>query len=253
VTVARVANHLVLLSIAAAAPGLAHAQTAKRDTTKAATKAPAAKPTTTAKPTTPAKPATTTKPAATSPAAPARPTNAPAARPAATATRPTARAPIGKPTPFDEGGTALYGGLTAVSLSFNAGPTAGLAFRKPMFAPALTLRADIAGSHHTQAALNGIAGASLTHVGASAGVELTLRRGPGIRPYVGAAAGIYRFQASGPAGKAAISAGDVFASTTDVAGIATVGLRLSSRLFVEGRYLTVSDFTSMPITVGVRF
>jgi hypothetical protein len=164
------------------------------------------------------------------------------------------RAPIGKPAPFDEGGSALYGGLAAPSLSFNAGPMAGLAWRRPFIAAPLALRADLAGSYHTQpATVTGIKAATLIHAGASAGLELTLRRGPGMRPYVGGAVGLYRFQASGAAGKAAITTGDVFASTTDVAGIATLGVRLSSRFFVEGRYITVGDFTSMPISVGVRF
>lgn len=101
--------------------------------------------------------------------------------------------------------------------------------------------------------MTGSASSSLTHVGVSAGLEATLRRAPGMRPYIGVAAGVYRFQASGPAGKAAIRNGDVYASTTDVAGIVTAGVRLTDRLFVEGRYLTVGDFTSMPISVGVRF
>ncbi len=140
------------------------------------------------------------------------------------------------------------------SLSFNAGPSAGLAWRKPMFAAPLALRLDVAGSYHTQpTSVAGVQAATLVHAGASAGLELTLRRGPGVRPYVGGAVGVYRFQASGAAGAAAIRTGDIFASTTDVAGIATVGLRLSSRFFVEGRYITVGDFTSMPLGVGVRF
>jgi hypothetical protein len=140
------------------------------------------------------------------------------------------------------------------SLSFNAGPAAGLAWRTPLLAPPIALRADIGGSYHTQSTtVPGVSAATLMHAGASAGLEFTLRKGPGMRPYIGAALGVYRFQASGPAGNASIIASDRFASTTDVAGIATLGVRLSSRFFVEGRYLTVSDFTSMPITVGVRF
>lgn len=116
------------------------------------------------------------------------------------------------------------------------------------------MRADIAGSHHAQAALvSGGESSSLTHVGVSAGLEASLRRAPGVRPYIGLAAGVYRFQASGPAGKAAIRTGDVFASTTDVAGILTAGVRLTDRLFVEGRYVTVGDFNALPISVGVRF
>jgi hypothetical protein len=250
--------------------------TVKRDTTKAATKAPATttKPATTAKPaTTTAKPAATTANPATTTAKPAATTAKPAdSKPAATkpATAPSgssaraaaasgsrvapARAPIGKPTPFDEGGGALYAGMAMPSLSFNAGPSAGLALRKPLLAAPLALRFDVAGSYHTQpTTVTGVAAATLIHAGASAGLELTLRRGPGVRPYLGGAVGVYRFQASGAAGKASLNTGDVFASTTDVAGIVTLGVRLSSRFFVEGRYITVGDFTSMPIGVGVRF
>lgn len=252
----RVACLGVLLSGVLSAPA-ARAQTAaKRDTTKATTKAPAAtsKPATTAKPsTTTAKPSTTTaKPAATT-SKPATTTAKPAAttaRPAASTAKPVAATSVH----FDEGGTALYGGMAMPSLSFNAGPSAGLAWRRPLLAAPLTLRADVAGSYHTQpTTVSGIQAATLIHAGASAGLEFTLRSGPGMRPYVGGAVGVYRFQASGSAGKAAINTGDVFASTTDVAGIATLGVRLSSRFFVEGRYITVGDFTSMPIGVGVRF
>jgi hypothetical protein len=272
---------MVIAAVLISAP-FAHAQTAaKRDTTKAATKAPvttkaATKAPVTTKPATGAKPATTTTKPATTIAKPATTTAKPAdakasdakpasPKPASTSTRPastsaaartarTAPAPIGKPTPFDEGGAALYAGMAMPSLSFGAGPSGGLAVRKPFLAAPLTLRADVAGSYHTQpTTVSGVKAATLIHAGASAGLELTLRGGTGMRPYVGGAVGVYRFQASGAAGKAAINAGDVFASTTDVAGIATLGLRLNSRLFVEGRYITVGDFTSMPIGVGVRF
>ncbi|MBY0492275.1 MAG: hypothetical protein K2R93_20715 [Gemmatimonadaceae bacterium] len=252
-----------VLLVAAAMPLRAQSTAAKRDTTKASVKAPSTAPTkapaaTTAKPSsTTAKPATTTAKPGSTTAKPATtaPTSAPTATRSAPSTRAaTSHAPIGKPAPFDEGGSALYGGLAAASLSFNAGPMAGFAWRRPLVAAPLSLRADVAGSYHTQpTTVSGLKAATLIHAGASAGLELTMRRGPGMRPYVGGAVGLYRFQASGLAGKAAINAGDIFASTTDVAGIATLGVRLNARLFVEGRYITVGDFTSMPISVGVRF
>ena len=175
-----------------------------------------------------------------------------------TSRSPSAANTAGRPVPFTDGGLRLYGGAASASLGFGTGPTAGLAWRLLSVRDGLSLRADIAGSRFSQTPLALGSGAAqtqatLTHIGGSISAELALRRTPGIQPYIGAGAGVYRFQADGPAGQQGLGANDIFASTTDVAGIATVGLRLTSRIFVEARYITVGDFQSIPFTAGVRF
>jgi hypothetical protein len=64
---------------------------------------------------------------------------------------------------------------------------------------------------------------------------------------------VFRFQGSGPAGDNGDVSGGVFASTTDVAGFGGVGVRFSRRVFLEGRFLSVGDFYSVPLVVGLQF
>lgn len=241
--------------------------TAKPTTTKTSTKgASTTKPTTTkttmgttatpAKTTAPAKPAGTTQ-GASQGSTGAAPSSGGASASGTSRSRSAANA-AGRPMPFTDGGLRLYGGAASASLGFGTGLTAGLAWRLLSVRDGLSLRADIAGSRFSQTPLAlgsgaALTQATLTHVGGSLSAELALRRTPGIQPYIGAGVGVYRFQADGPAGQQGVGANDIFASTTDVAGIATVGLRLTSRIFIEARYITVGDFQSIPFTAGVRF
>lgn len=251
------------------------ASTAKPTTTKASTKpASTTKPATTktttgttstpAKTTAPAKPAGTTQGSSQGSARTAAPSTGGSAGGSSTSTAsgtsrsPSAANTAGRPVPFTDGGLRLYGGAASASLGFGTGPTAGLAWRLLSVRDGLSLRADIAGSRFSQTPLAlgsgaALTQATLTHIGGSISAELALRRTPGIQPYIGAGAGVYRFQADGPAGQQGLGANDIFASTTDVAGIATMGLRLTSRIFIEARYITVGDFQSIPFTAGVRF
>ncbi|WP_337172769.1 hypothetical protein [Gemmatimonas aurantiaca] len=238
--------------------------TAKPTTTKASTKgASTTKPTTTKPSTgttsTPAKTTAPAKPAGTTQGASQGSTGAaPSSGGASASGTSRSRNATGRPVPFTDGGLRLYGGAASASLGFGTGLTAGLAWRLLSVRDGLSLRADIAGSRFSQTPLAlgsgaALTQATLTHVGGSLSAELALRRTPGIQPYIGAGVGVYRFQADGPAGQQGVGANDIFASTTDVAGIATVGLRLTSRIFIEARYITVGDFQSIPFTAGVRF
>lgn len=98
--------------------------------------------------------------------------------------------------------------------------------------------------------------ATLTHVGATASIEVPLIKQGTIRPYLMAGGGVFRFQGSGPAGsnaKESSLSNGVFTSTTDGALTVGGGVRLGSKLFVEARYITVSDFNSIPVVLGFSF
>ena len=154
---------------------------------------------------------------------------------------------------------ALYVGASSAGLGFGTAPFVGLSLRLASPIAAATLRADIMGAHYGQTAVP-FAGAppiseqaTLTHVGAALSLVFNLGSRPSMRPYLILGGGVFRFQASGQAGKNGTLANGVFASTTDVAGIGGVGLQLTPRFTVEARYVTVGDFHTLPITIGVRF
>lgn len=164
-------------------------------------------------------------------------------------------------TAIADGGPALglYAGASNAGLGFGIGPTLGAAWRFAAPMPSLRLRADVMGSHYSQTA-SALAGgaaitqsASLTHLGATLSAELSLSSRRTLRPYLLAGGGVFRFQAAGPSGSNGTLANGVFASTTDAAAIAGLGVQLNPRFYVEARYLTVGDFHTIPITAGVRF
>ncbi len=212
---------------------------AKAATTKAATTKAPAKPTTTKAATT--KPSTTAKPAPTTRAA-AAPTTAGGSKRAAVES-------------YNRVG--LYAGGATAGLGFGAGPSGGLVWRLKSASLPLVFRADLSASRFTQQPLTNaglVAGdASLLHVGGAVGFEWVPGAGRSVRPYLTVSGGVYRFQGSGPAGTNGDITNGVFASTNDVALLAGAGVRLGQRLFLEARMVTVGDFQTIPVVVGVHF
>jgi hypothetical protein len=279
---------LALVGLCALRPAGVAAQTAKPPVTKAdsakakasTTKAPA-KPaptktsTTTTKPA-PTKPSTTTTkpaPAPTKTATDSKPAPTPAKTDAkAPATTPAsttrAAAPATRPAASTGGGVrneveaysrfGLYAGGATASLGFGAGPSGGLVWRVKSASLPFVFRLDVSASRFTQQPLTNagvVAGdASLLHAGGALGFELVPgRASQSLRPYLTVSGGIYRFQGSGPAGTNGDIVDGVFATTNDVALLAGAGLRLGQRLFLEARFVTVGDFQSIPVVIGVHF
>lgn len=282
---------LALVGLCALRPAGVAAQTAKPPATKAdsakaktsTTKAPAkpapAKPaptktsTTTTKPA-PSKPSTTTTkpaPAPTKTATDSKPAPTPAKTDAKSPTTPaTTRAatPATRAAASTGGGArseveaysrfGLYAGGATASLGFGAGPSGGVVWRVKSASLPLVFRLDISASRFTQQPLTNagvVAGdASLLHAGGALGFELVPgRASQSLRPYLTVSGGIYRFQGSGPAGTNGDIVDGVFATTNDVALLAGAGLRLGQRLFLEARFVTVGDFQSIPVVIGVHF
>jgi len=264
------------------------AQTAKPPATKAdsakakttTTKAPA-KPTTAPKPST-----TTTKPSTTStkPSTTTAPTKAAGDAKAADAKADAKAATGGASAPAGSGSRAstpsttagrpaaggdrrdlveaystvgLYAGGASAGLGFGTGPSAGLVWRLKSASLPLVFRADLSGSRFSQqpqTAGGAIAGdATLLHLGGSLGFEWVPGATRSVRPYVTVSGGIYRFQGEGPAGTNGDIVNGVFATTNDVALLAGAGLRLGQRVFLEARMVTVGDFQSIPVVIGVHF
>jgi|GEM_PF-2896231 len=153
---------------------------------------------------------------------------------------------------------ALYGGVAQASLGFGSGPSVGLALRIKRASLPVVFRLDVQGSRFSQTpsltgggVLNGKA--TLTHAGATAGLELPLIKTGMFRPYLAAAGGVFRFQGTGPSGSNGSIANGVFTSTTDGALSVGGGVRLGRRVFLEARYITVSDFNAIPIVFGFVF
>ena len=85
-------------------------------------------------------------------------------------------------------------------------------------------------------------------------LELPLINHGAVRPYLVAGGGVYRFQASGPAGNNSSTLSDgVFTSTTDGALNAGGGVLFGRHVFIEARYITVGDFNSIPVVLGFVF
>ncbi len=153
----------------------------------------------------------------------------------------------------------VYVGASSAGLGFGTAPVVGVGVRLAALTSSLRLRGDLLGAHYRQTAIARAGApliteqASLTHVGAALSLVLNLSSRRSMRPYVVIGGGVFRFQASGQAGSNGAIVNGVFTSTTDVAGIGGVGLQLTPRFTVEARYLTVGDFHTLPITVGVRF
>ena len=151
---------------------------------------------------------------------------------------------------------AYVGGATA-GLGFGTGPSGGVVWRRKSARFPLALRADASVSRFAQqplTALGGIAGdASLLHAGGAIGLEWVGRHNRSLRPYATVSGGVYRFQGSGPSGTNGTIADGVFAATTDVALLAGAGLRLGNKMFLEARVITVGDFQSIPVVIGLHF
>lgn len=204
-----------------------------------------------------AKPAATaaTKPSVASPPGRAKvPTAKPATKSQATASE------QGRTRLADDGpAIGVFVGASSAGLGFGTAPVVGVGIRLAAPTASLRLRGDLMGAHYRQTAIARAGGplitdqASLTHVGAALSLVLNLSSSRSMRPYVVIGGGVFRFQASGQAGSNGAIVNGVFTSTTDVAGIGGVGLQLTPRFIVEARYLTVGDFHTVPITVGVRF
>lgn len=252
---------------APAKPAPAKATTTKKSTTTTKP-APAKTSTTTAKPApAPTKAATDSKaapaPAKTDAKTDAKPattpattrTVAPATTRAATSTG-TAGGKRSEVEAYSRFG--LYAGGATASLGFGAGPSGGLVWRMKSASLPFVFRLDVSASRFTQQPLTNagiVAGdASLLHAGGALGFELV----PGsasqsLRPYLTVSGGIYRFQGSGPAGTNGDIDNGVFATTNDIALLAGAGLRMGQRLFLEARFVTVGDFQSIPVVIGVHF
>ncbi len=237
--------------------------------TSPTTKAPAKAATTTTKPaSTTAKPAAPTntkaptdaKAATDSKVAPTRSTSPATSRAPATAAASSSRpAAGGDPRALVEAYSkvGLYAGGASAGLGFGTGPSAGLVWRLKSANLPFVFRADISGSRFSQQpqlASGAAAGdATLLHVGGAVGFEWVPGANRSLRPYLTASGGFYRFQGSGPAGTNGDIANGVFATTNDVALLAGAGLRLGQRLFLEARLVTVGDFQSIPVVIGVHF
>ncbi len=151
---------------------------------------------------------------------------------------------------------AYVGGATA-GLGFGTGPSGGVIWRRKSARFPLALRAEVSVSRFAQqplTALGGIAGdASLLHAGGAIGLEWVGRHNRSVRPYATVSGGVYRFQGSGPSGTNGTIADGVFAATTDVALLAGAGLRFGNKMFLEARVITVGDFQSIPVVIGLHF
>jgi hypothetical protein len=188
-----------------------------------------------------------------------RATTRPTTRPPTQATAPTAAtSTVGLPKcaeAYQQFG-AYVGGATA-GLGFGTGPSGGVVWRRKSARFPLALRAEVSASRFAQqplTALGGIAGdASLLHAGGAIGLEWVGRQNRSLRPYATVSGGVYRFQGSGPSGTNGSIADGVFAATTDVALLAGAGLRFGNKMFLEARFITVGDFQSIPIVIGVHF
>jgi hypothetical protein len=154
---------------------------------------------------------------------------------------------------------SAYVGAASAGLGFGTGPIAGVMWQLTAPNPDLRLRIDLTAARYSQTATTLVGAppvsdpASLTHAGASLTADWSPVRRRTMRPYLSAGAGVFRFQASGPAGSNSTILNGEFASTTDVAGIFGLGLQLNARIVLEARYITVGDFHTIPITAGVRF
>jgi len=245
------------------AAGKTTAPTTARPASTAATKAATTTaPTKAATTTAPTKAATTKTDKAASPPTTSRPvTSGAATAPRRAPPKAVASKSSNAIIPLDDGGHAvsLYGGASAGALGFGTGPVVGVVWRIAAPTSATRLRADIIGAHYSQTA-PAFAGsapiaqqASLTHAGVTVSLDFSPIQRRTMRPYLTVGGGVMRFQASGPAGANGTIANGVFTSTTDVAGVIGAGLQLNSRIYIEGRYMTVGDFHSIPFTAGVRF
>jgi len=149
--------------------------------------------------------------------------------------------------------------MAKASLGFGNGVSAGLALRIKRASLPLVFRFDVGGSRFSQTptVLGGTTllsdKAALTHAGATASLELPLVNHGAIRPYLVAGGGVYRFQANGPAGNNGTISNGVFTSTTDGALNAGGGVMFGRHFFVEARYITVGDFNSIPVVLGLVF
>lgn len=238
-------------------------KTQPKPTTTTAPSKPPAKPPAQA----PAKPTTTTtKPATTKTTAPTGTTAKPApsgpstragGATGGTAPRASSAGAARKATAEAYSTVGVYAGGATAGLGFGAGPSGGLVWRRKSTQLPLALRADASVSRFTQQPVTAsgaaLADASLLHAGASLGLEWVFARGHTARPYLTASGGVFRFQASGPAGTNSSHPNAVYASTTDVALLAGAGVRLGQRLFLEARLVTVGDFQSIPFVLGVHF
>jgi hypothetical protein len=149
---------------------------------------------------------------------------------------------------------SLAAGGAAADLGFGVGPTAALVGRWTPSRSSLTYRGELSFSRFGQTAPGVTDKATLSHFGAAASVELDLAPAASrLRPYLVASVGAYRFQGDGPAGTRGDVPGGVFASTTDVGAGGGLGVRIGRRLFLEGRFITVTDFYAAPIVLGVTF
>ena len=172
----------------------------------------------------------------------------------------TAASEQGRTSLADDGpAIGVYVGASSAGLGFGTAPVVGVGIRLAAPTASLRLRGELMGAHYSQTAPARAGGpvitdrASLTHVGAALSLVLNLSSSRSMRPYIVIGGGVFRFQATGQAGSNGAIVNGVFASTTDVAGIGGVGLQLTPRFIIEARYLTVGDFHTVPITVGVRF
>ena len=172
----------------------------------------------------------------------------------------TAASEQGRTSLADDGpAIGVYVGASSAGLGFGTAPVVGVGIRLAAPTASLRLRGELMGAHYSQTAPARAGGpvitdqASLRHVGAALSLVLNLSSSRSMRPYIMMGGGVFRFQATGQAGGNGAVVNGVFASTTDVAGIGGVGLQLTPRFIIEARYLTVGDFHTVPITVGVRF
>ena len=172
----------------------------------------------------------------------------------------TAASAQGRTSLADDGpAIGVYVGASSAGLGFGTAPVVGVGIRLAAPTASLRLRGELLGAHYRQTAPARAGGpvitdqASLTHVGAALSLVLNLSSSRSMRPYIVIGGGVFRFQATGQAGGNGAIVNGVFASTTDVAGIGGLGLQLTPRFIIEARYLTVGDFHTVPITVGVRF
>lgn len=146
--------------------------------------------------------------------------------------------------------------MASASLGFGSGPSGGVALLMKAASLPVVLRLDAQAARFSQTpplSLGISDKAALTHMGATASLELPLVRTGSVRPYLLAGGGVYRFQGSGPAGSNTTIPGGVFTSTTDGALAAGGGIHLGRHLFLEARYITVSDFHSIPVVAGIVF
>ena len=172
----------------------------------------------------------------------------------------TAASEQGRTSLADDGpAIGVYVGASSAGLGFGTAPVVGVGIRLAAPTASLRLRGELLGAHYRQTAPARAGGpvitdqASLRHVGAALSLVPNLSSSRSMRPYIMMGGGVFRFQATGQAGGNGAVVNGVFASTTDVAGIGGVGLQLTPRFIIEARYLTVGDFHTVPITVGVRF